>query len=381
MRVTCGTVARMPGENAPAVATTDITQQNGQAPAPAGAPPPTNPSPPDASKLFAQHMAAKRAAQQLPPAQPPQPPPGAGQAAPEGAGSTQEPAKDAAEPGKGSAEQPDKPAKDQQAGELELQLGRALRTIQQRDTELATLRKEAGNGGKAAKALTDLRTRAKDPAQLLDVVHELSGYTFPELVDAINGDVVKPHKGARYANLPPDVAERLEQQEKDLAEMKREREQQADQAAFQRDIGIASGYLKENADEFPLLAEMDWAPSVIVNTTRQKGDGNGHAVAVALERSLRANFERFLGSDRAVDALIKSNEKLKERLSSRFGGGQPAVSNGRGSGGGNGAPSLGSVSSERALAGPDSRSRDEIDRHAHEALEQRMAAKRRGEIV
>lgn len=369
----------MPAENLvppPAAPTTDITQITGQPP-----PAPGNPSPPSVEAQFAAHLARKGAAGQAAPATPsapagstpsPVPPaPGAGAAQPGEPGAQGTPPEPSAKPPKAPAP----PAADDDREDADLQLSRALQTVQQRDRELTTLRAQIKDATKAATTLRELQARAKSPEDVLDVIQELTGYSFVDLAKAINEEVVKPPKGARYANLPPEAVQRIEELEKEVKAGKETREREAFQAQFRQDTEAVAGYLKKNADDFPILNALELAPAVVQSAYQQQKLNEGVRIAVDLEQRQRATFERLLSNDAALEAVIGSNDTLRAKLAAKFGGQPPVVSNGHGGEAGNGAPPQVSRSSEQPLVGPDTRTDAEREAYAVAELAKRMAAK------
>jgi hypothetical protein len=217
---------------------------------------------------------------------------------------------------------------------------------------------------------------------MLDVVQEITGISAEQLIRDVYDGKIKPPKSARYGNLDPAVAERMEALEQEVNTAKTERAQAAAREAYTRDVGIVTDFFKENAEDFPLLNALPWAPGTLVNMAGRNAGKTPNEIAVDMEQRERANLASLLSNDAALDAVLKSNDKLKERLAARFttGGQVPAVSNGRGAEAGNGASSLGSASSESALAGADTRTREEIDEFAHRQMEHRWAEKRAGRI-
>lgn len=281
-----------------------------------------------------------------------------------------EPAK--VEPENPAAAQPPKQPEKPPAEDVELQLSRALGAVRQKETENVALRKAAGEGARAAKELEALRKRARSPEDVLDVLQEVTGMDFEQLGRAILDGSVKPPKGQRYANLPPEVVRQLEEQDRQLKEITQERETYKQQQARQQDEARASSFIRENAQDFPLLASAPWAAATIVQTARQQGTNDASEIIVALEQSLRANLESLLSNEAALDAVFGSNDKLRERLVAKYG--QPAASNGRGKEGGNGSVAPSPVS-ESAFAGSGNRTRAEIDEHASREFARHMAAK------
>lgn len=360
-----GPAPHAPGPGAPAAGAGE------GATAPAG--PPKSPS-----DQFREHMAAKqkdiRGAKPLarrapatgagsPPVAAPETPPAAARA-----GEPTPPA--APEPGEASEEP--KPPKEQAAAQV--QLSRALRTLETREAELTTLRKENSTFKREATEYQALRQQARTPEGALDAIEEITGMDLQTLIRGVYEGKIPKGKG-RPPPMDPALAERIATLEADRKAAQEQADRLAAREAYQADMQTTTAWLEANSERFPYLAAADWSAGTIVSRARANPEANPNEIVAELEEELRAKVEGLLGNERLLDRLLASHDKLKSKLGKAE---PPAVSNGRGDTRGRASStSLASLSSESGLVDTGERTRADIDRHAHEEFARHMAAKRK----
>lgn len=357
-------------------------------PEPAASPKPEAAKPPSVSDQFAQHMKAKQAARNKraakpPPAEPAKP----ATAAPTPAEGTK--LEIASPPAPTNA--PPAPAEPQEPeSKTAIAHARALRALEQRDAELAQVRRETAADTKDAKSYRALRERLKTPESKIDAIEQFLGEPLANIIEGLAQGKIPPPRGRRH-DLPPELLEQIEETRSELAQLRAEREQTSRKAAFDTDVATTKGWIERNAESMPFLSASGWAANVIVQQAHAQPGEDPTKIANTMEAGIRANVMAVLENERALKALLKGNEKLRTALRAELGLGeqQPASSNGSGpqrTGDGarpqsdEGKPrhALGASSSEGA-GPPDlsSMTRKQIDDRAHDEFVKHMAAKRK----
>lgn len=155
-------------------------------------------------------------------------------------------------------------------------------------------------------------TRAKNPDEVLDALEELTGMTYEQLTKAIVEGKVRPGRGR--SQLPPEEQARIDGMAAELeklrvanerAEQQRQQQeqQQEQQQTFVRHIDQATAYLRENEEQFPLLAASSWAPADLVRAAYQRNTRDIVSIAREYEAKLNENLQALLGNEKARKRL------------------------------------------------------------------------------
>lgn len=146
------------------------------------------------------------------------------------------------------------------------------------------------------------------------------GVDFGELTAEVVEFADKIKQQQKYAELPPDVREKLERADKDLsdrqAKEKAEREQAAKMEAFTKHSLKIKEYLETHADEY-LVAATDWAAGNVAAQVVDTGDRNVVPMIKQLDAAYRKNLTDALGNDKIVAALLK-DPATKAALAKHF---------------------------------------------------------------
>lgn len=321
----------------------------------------------DAVKALREHLEGKAKPADAKPeeakSEPAEPGADAKQRGPDGKFAAQPGKAPAAQPAQSQAQQPAAPPKPAD-GELETRLSRAMRELNHQTSEsriLGNKLKEAA--GDVAKLKEKIDRGKENP---LDLLEEL-GWDYEKLTRAIVDRKVV--RRAQRAELPPEVKEKLDKLEAAETERQQERQREQHRQQRERDVGAVGGYLRENAERYPFTAAVDWAAGSIVDATMRAGQTNAEPQLVALERQLMQDTAALLGNERAVKALLASNPKLKETLTSVLGlstsnQANPAASNGAGKGSADGPRSLSNLPTGQSAPPPDKQNRGQRKRDA-----------------
>ncbi len=161
-------------------------------------------------------------------------------------------------------------------------------------------------------------TRIKSSDDVLEVLHE-NGWTLERLVNEINeGKVKAPGQRAKLDPEAQERLDRLEAENKRLAEAEERRERERQQGErrrqFTEQVDYAKKYIANAAEDFPLLAACDWAASDIVGDVHRTSNPDMTVHAAAREKLLAQNVSSILKSASAVKALAKFAPELKDVL-------------------------------------------------------------------
>ncbi len=135
-----------------------------------------------------------------------------------------------------------------------------------------------------------------------------------------------PKKG--QATLPQEVMDRIAALEKDkndaVAKAQAAELEKTATARFEKDSKKISSFLDANAEEFPILASLDWGAGEVVRQCNAKGVTDAGPIIRALEENLENNMERMVSSDKAMKKAFSKNPELKAVLKKYFEGDAPA---------------------------------------------------------
>lgn len=243
------------------------------------------------------------------------------------------PASDAAESADARADaieaETGKPAPAQKASETDVDYDLRLSALQRKLADREADLLEAKAVGDKFAALEQKLARAKeDPSAALGALKDLFGRDYGELTSWIveNADSIKQQQ--KYAELPPDVREKLERADKDLSERqakeKTAREQEQRMERFTNYSAKLKTHLETHADDYPLCAASGWAADNIAAQIVDTGDKNAVPMLKKLEATLAKNLGDSVKNDKLVGHLLKDPE-IKAALAKHFANAAPTA--------------------------------------------------------
>lgn len=163
----------------------------------------------------------------------------------------------------------------------------------------------------------DLEKAKGDPYHAVMVaLPKLLGMDFGQMTQWMLANEDKFSEGKKYADLPPDVREEIEQSRKDRKERaEREARESTERAQaekltkYKEKIG---DFLAANDDEFPIVAASDWAADDLAKSAlHSKTKLDVKAEAAALEALAKKNLTRELKKEKVLSTLFTSDPELR----------------------------------------------------------------------
>lgn len=184
---------------------------------------------------------------------------------------------------------------------------------------LADLQKAEENGLSTRKQLEALSQAKADHEQLLADAKANPLAALKKLGLSYNDITQKILKGELKA--PDELDERLEPMskiEKELAELKAERDAEKAEKAYTRDLDTVSSHVTKRADAYPVASSLPSIKTMLLEACYGRKTSDFDSVLAEYEEVATADTRAILSNPAAVKALLKDS-KIRETLGAHFG--------------------------------------------------------------